>query len=171
MLWLWNSTGWGLKSIHPLKSHCTKAFKSYSITAGRDSAAPLMPLRLLWPLQPLHSSRTSTVSPPVAVRHPSIYPSFHILSLDDAPWEEREESLQHREQVTKNGNYVLQWSTTDETGAGVALKPQDTEIHTVRHKEKWQEHTRVRTVRATNTKEHMDCVQPNDGSSKLKFFL
>ena len=82
MLWLWISTGWGLKSIHPLKSHCTKAFKSYSITAGRDSAAPLMSLRLLWPLQPLHSSRTSTISPPctVAVRS-SIYLSIVSHSL------------------------------------------------------------------------------------------
>lgn len=40
-------------------------------------------------------------------------------------------SLQHREQVTKNSNYVLQWSTTDGIGAGVALKLQDTVIHTV----------------------------------------
>lgn len=40
MLWLWISTGWGLKSIHPLKSHCTKAFKSYTIQ--RDETAELV---------------------------------------------------------------------------------------------------------------------------------
>lgn len=41
-----------------------------------------------------------------------------------------------REQVTKNSNYVLQWSTTDETGAGGALRPQDTTIRTVQPEEK-----------------------------------
>lgn len=39
MLWLWISTGWGLKSIHPLKSHRTKALKSYTIQ--RDETAEL----------------------------------------------------------------------------------------------------------------------------------
>lgn len=48
----------------------------------------------------------------------------------------RDGSLQHREQVTKNSNYVLQWSTTDEIGAGVAVKLQDTVIHTVQASQK-----------------------------------
>lgn len=71
----------------------------------------------------------------------------------------REESLQHREQVTKNSNYVLQWSKTDETGAGVAVNPQDTMIHTVQHKgKKCQGHTHVNTVRTIKTKTQMDTV-------------
>lgn len=132
MLWLWISTGWGLKPIHPVKSHCTKAFKSYTIQQDETAelffwlcSAPSDLFNLCTRLQPLPPNFSTF-----------IYLSFHILSQNDAPWEKREERLQHREQVTKNSNYVLQWSTTNETGAGVALKPQDTMIHTVQHKEK-----------------------------------
>lgn len=116
MFWLWVSTGWGLKAIHPLKLHCTKAFRPYSIQQDetRNSSSA-------W------SHLTSLTFVLV------FYLSFHILSPKDAPWERKEESLQHTKRVTKNSNYVLQWSTTDETGAGGALKPPNATVHTAEH--------------------------------------
>ncbi len=135
-LWLWISTGWGLKSIHPLKSHCTKALKSYNIQ--RDETAELFFFFFFSSCSVssdlsdlLHLSLTSTVSLPSCC-YKFIYrlTSSHRVMLHEG---RKEKSLQ---QVTKNSNYVLQWSTTDETGAGVALKPQDTMIHSIQQREK-----------------------------------
>lgn len=154
MLRLWISTGWGLKSIHPLKSHCTKAFKSYTIQ--RDETAELFFFWFCWSLL------TSLTFAPVShlYRQPScrytfIYLSFPILSQNDAPRQKKEESLQHREQVTKNSNYVLQWSTSDETRAGVALKPQDTMIHIVQHKERNDKRTLMCTQTEPQTQRNI----------------
>ena len=155
MLWLWISTGWGLKSIHPLKSHCTKAFKSYTIQ--RDETAELF---FFW--FSLVSSDLYDLCTHLSPQPPKFYTfinlSFHILSQNGAPRKKKEGSLQRREQVTKNSNYVLQWSKTDETGAAVALKPQDTPIHTVQHIEEMTEtHScahKSETVRDTKT--HMN---------------
>ena len=160
MLWLWISTGWGLKPIHPLKSHCTKAFKFYTIQG--DKTAQLF---FFWfPLvsSDLYDLCTSLLpQPPIFYTYINL--SFHILSQSGFPWKKKEGNLQHRRQVTKNSNYVLQWSKTDETGAAVALKPQDTPIHTVQHIEKMtethfcarsQRHIRIQT---TVTIAHASC--------------
>lgn len=130
MLWLWISTGWGLKPIHPLKSHCTKAFKSYTIQG--DKTAELLFYWFSLVSSDLNDLCTR-LSPQPHIFYTYINLSFHILSQSGFPWKKKEWSLQHRRQVTKNSNYVLQWSKTDETRAAVALKPQDTTIHTVQH--------------------------------------
>lgn len=86
-----------------------------------------------WPLLPVPNAK-----PPVSI-HSSTYPSSRRTMA-----RKRTKPTTQREQVTKNSNYVLQWSTTDETGARGALRPQDTTIRTVQPEEKNDRDTLMR---------------------------
>lgn len=98
MLRLWISTSKGLKSIHSLKSRCTKAFKSYGISARQKQNSPSFCFKLGSLLTYLTFALNSHLYCQTSCRYTFIYVSSHILSQNDAPWEKREEkALQHRE--------------------------------------------------------------------------
>ena len=161
MLWLWISTRWGLKSIHPLKSHCTKAFKSFAIQRGRRDSRTLLPLILLGPFL---TSLTFALVPHL-YRQPScrslyifIYLSIvsHPLAGRLSVREERRkpaaQRASHKEQQlcasVVHDRWNRSWCSSE--------APRYQATYCTTQRKKWQRHTHVRTIRTTNTKAHMD---------------
>ena len=161
MLWLWIATGWGLKSIHPLKSHCTKAFKSYSIR--QDESAELF---FFFCVCSVSSdlfdlcTRVSPRPPAFLLLYTFIYLSFHILSQNDAPREKKARSTESKSQRTAttcfSGPQRMKLELVE------LWSPQILWYTLYDTEEKW--HTHVHSVR--NTKAHVDTwtVRQNNGT-------
>lgn len=129
--WLWISRGWGLKSIHPLKSHCTKEFKSYTIQ--NDKTATLFFHRFI-------SSDLFNLCTCLSPLPPNFYTIisllFHILSQNDATHEKQ--GKKRKPAVSKSqrtatmcfsGPHLIKVELLQLWG------PQDTIRNTVQHKE------------------------------------
>lgn len=129
--------------VYPLESRRAKSIKTQTRSAGDDEGRAR-----LFPFRSLSADLLDLFC----------YLYLPAPSRNDVPRENRACNTVGGGGATRNSNYVLQWSTTDETGAGGAPRPQDTSVRTVQpegRKKKSDRDTLMRRQLEPGTQRHI----------------